>query len=75
MVADFTAEAKPLMRVPEVADLFDVEPETVRVWVRACSGIRWSVMPTRCCRCRVPRDARSCVMRRSDAWKRLRASV
>ena len=34
MVADFSAEAKPLMRVREVASLFDVDPETVRVWVR-----------------------------------------
>lgn len=27
-------QPKPLMRVPEVADLFDVEHETVRVWAR-----------------------------------------
>jgi predicted site-specific integrase-resolvase len=25
---------KPLMHVPEVADLFEVDPETVRVWAR-----------------------------------------
>jgi predicted site-specific integrase-resolvase len=27
-------QPKPLMRVPEVADLFEVDPETVRVWAR-----------------------------------------
>jgi hypothetical protein len=27
-------QPKPLMKVPEVADLFDVEHETVRVWAR-----------------------------------------
>lgn len=28
-------QPKPLMKVPEVAALFEVDPETVRVWVRA----------------------------------------
>ena len=32
--ADPATRQKPLMKVPEVADLFDVDPETVRVWVR-----------------------------------------
>lgn len=35
MSADPVArQPKPLMRVPEVADLFEVDPETVRVWAR-----------------------------------------
>lgn len=28
-------QSKPLMMVPEVAELFEVDPETVRVWVRS----------------------------------------
>ncbi|MEU4576569.1 helix-turn-helix domain-containing protein [Nonomuraea sp. NPDC023979] len=27
-------QPKPLMKVPEVAALFEVDPETVRVWAR-----------------------------------------
>lgn len=34
MIADFAAQEKPLMRVPEVAESFEVDPETVRVWMR-----------------------------------------
>lgn len=34
MSADSAAQQKPLMRVKEVATLFDVDPETVRVWAR-----------------------------------------
>lgn len=34
MRADPAVRPKPLMKVPEVAALFDVDVETVRVWVR-----------------------------------------
>ncbi|MGC5012470.1 helix-turn-helix domain-containing protein [Streptosporangium sp. DT93] len=34
MRVDLVTRPKPLMKVPEVAALFDVDPETVRVWVR-----------------------------------------
>lgn len=34
MTADSATQHKPLMKVREVAELFDVDPETVRVWVR-----------------------------------------
>ncbi|MEV0149147.1 MULTISPECIES: helix-turn-helix domain-containing protein [unclassified Nonomuraea] len=35
MIAEPTdRQPKPLMKVPEVAALFEVEPETVRVWAR-----------------------------------------
>lgn len=34
MRAERTARRSPLMKVPEVAELCDVDPETVRVWVR-----------------------------------------
>lgn len=34
MSASRTARRSPLMRVREVAELFEVDPETVRVWVR-----------------------------------------
>lgn len=34
MLADSAAQETPLMKVPEVARLFQVDPETVRVWVR-----------------------------------------
>lgn len=32
--ADSAVRPKPLMKVREVADLFDVDRETVRIWVR-----------------------------------------
>lgn len=34
MLANSAAQETPLMKVPEVARLFQVDPETVRVWVR-----------------------------------------
>lgn len=34
MSASRAARRSPLMRVYEVAELFEVDPETVRVWVR-----------------------------------------